>query len=320
MLKDRLHRQRSVFSPGHRVRMNIMPMFLNTFLPWGVFIWILGTASFKVMYTSPGLGYANLAGAIVIWLVAVLVAWNRRKNDPEPTWYTFFALAVGIAIFSAWALGTDIFQRYSLPYLELKDLKNINNLDVSKELGQNVMDAGVVYFADGNKIDTMRSWHFVHGKVYCVAPIIKGAPGSAVPETGSFDFWAVGEDCCSVSSSDFRCGAYDNPLARSGMRRLGGEQQMYFRLAVEQAETLYGIMSSHPIFFEWQQDPLEVVNSWHAKAFTRYILYTLAAFCTVLTGVACASCKFAWLGRAESAYAQEILDDPMYQRGGYGGL
>lgn len=317
LLKDRLHRQRSVFSPGHRIRMNILPMFLNIFVPWGAFMTVLGVASFRTFYVHPTLGYTFIGLFILFWLATVLIAYNRRKFDPEATWFSFFSLALGCAIFSAWGIGNGIFDRWSLPYYEIKDLKVLGHLDASKELGQNVMDAGIVYFADGNKIDATRSWHFKQDTVYCVAPIIKGGAGKAIPETESFDFWAVGKDCCSVSSSDFRCGAYDNPLARSGIRILSDEDRRFYRLAVEQAETLYGIMATHPIFFEWSQDPLEVVNAWNAHAFTTFVMCTLLAFVLALCGVSCASCKFAWLGRTDSVYQSEIKNNAGWNAGGY---
>jgi len=317
LLKDRLHRQRSVFSPGHRIRMNILPMFLNIFVPWGVFIFVLGTCSFWMMYTHAGLGNALVGICVFVWLLTVLIAVNRRKYDPEPAWFTYFSIMFGVAIFTAYIIGSDIFKRWTLPYMEVKDLKVIGHLDASVELGQNVMDAGIVYFSEGNKIDATRSWHFKDNTVYCVAPIIKGEAGKAKPQTESFDFWAVGKDCCSVSSSDFRCGAYNNPLARSAIRILGEEDRRFYRLAVEQAETLYGIMATHPVFFEWSQDPLAVVNSWNAKAFTTYIMCVIAAFVVALFGVSVASCKFAWLGRAESVYGETIYNDPQWQRGGY---
>lgn len=317
LLKDRLHRTRSVFSPGHRIRMNILPMFLNIFAPWSVFILVLGVSSFWMMYTHSGLGHTVIAGCIFFWLMCVLIAYNRRRHDPEPAWFSYFAAAFGVAIFVAWALGTEIFNNYNLPYYMIKDLKVLGHLDASKERGQNVMDAGIIYFADGNKIDATRSWHFKQGDVYCVAPIIKGESGKAVPETQSFDFWAVGKNCCSESSSDFRCGEYNNPLARSAIRILGDQDRAMYRLAVEQSETLYGIMAAHPVFFEWSQDPLETVNAWHAKGFTLYVVYTIAAFVVSLAGVALASCKFAWLGRSESVYDTQVNDNPAWERGGY---
>lgn len=319
LLKDRLHRSRSVFAPGMRIRMNVLPMFMNLFAPWGLFILILGVNTFSTAYKSPGVAKGVTALGVIFFVVTVLVAINRRKWDPEPSWFSYFALATGIGVFAAWGLGTDIYSRYTLPYNEINDLKVVSHMDASKERGQNVMDGGIFYFADGNAIDATRSWHFKQGSIYCVAPIIKGEAGKAVPETGSFDFWAVGKDCCSVSSSDFRCGAYDNPLARSAIRVLGEEERRFYRLAVEQSETLYGVMATHPIFFEWSQDPLAVVNSWSSKAFTIYVIAVIAGFVVALLGVSLASCRFAWIGRAESVYGEEVFDDPSYSKGGYGG-
>lgn len=318
LLKDRLHRSRSVFSPGGRIRMNVLPMFLNIFGPWAVFIFILGVSSFWMMYTYPGLGNTLIWLCVAFWVATCLLAINRRKYDPEPAWFSYFAFMFGVGLLSAWLIGGTIFRTYTLPYLAIKDLKVLGHMDVSVENGLNVMDAGIVYFADGNKIDATRSWHFKQGSTWCVAPLIKGTPGSATPKTGSFDFWAVGKDCCSESSSDFRCGAYNNPVARSGIRVLTDEDRMFYRLAVEQAETLYGITATHPVFFEWSQDPLGTVNSWNAKGFTTYVMAVIVAFVISLLGVSVASCKFAWLGRAESVYGTEIFDDPNWKRGGYG--
>jgi hypothetical protein len=316
LLKDRLHRQRSVFSPGHRIRMNVLPMFLNIFVPWGLFIFVMSVNAFKINYERPGVGVAFNVLIVAFWVAMVLTAINRRKYDPDPTWFTFFAVVSGISILAGWMVGKTIFEEFTLPYYQIKDLKVISYLDASKENGQNVMDAGIVYFADENKIDMERSWHFKQDTVYCVAPIIKGEPGQAVPETSSFDFWAVGKDCCSESASDFRCGAYDNPMARSALRMLGEEDRKYYRLAVKQAETLYNIIATHPIFFEWSQDPLEIINTWSHEGFTAYILCSLGAFIFALGSVACASCKFAWIGRSDSVYDTAIYDNPAWMQGG----
>lgn len=312
VLKDRLHRSRSVFSPGHRIKMNVLPMFLNILFPWVAFMLIVVLNSFWVMHTYAGLGNAITGVAIFIWGASVLIAINRRKYDPDPAWFMYFAVVLGIAVFGAKYIGTSIFNNYTKPYLEVKDLKVIGHLDASKERGQNVMDAGIVYFSHGDKIDATRSWHFKQGSVYCVAPIIKGESGKSLPETQSFDFWAVGKDCCSESSSDFRCGAYNNPLARSGIRILGEEREMY-RLAVEQTETLYGIMASHPVFFTWSQDPLAEVNSWNARGWTLCMLSVIGSFVVFLLGVSCASCKFAWLGREEHPFDDDVLNSPGYR-------
>lgn len=314
-LVHRLHVPRSVFTPGHRIRMNVVPMFLNIFLPWLAFVSVLAICSFRLMYSRRTLAYIALAFFVGIWLISFAVARDKRKNDPEPAWFTYFCLALGTGIFFGYIFGTEIFYDWSLNYYTLKDLKVIGHLDASKERGQNVMDAGVVYFAEGNRIDAMRSWHFKQDTVYCVAPIIAGQH-PAVPETQSFDFWAVGKDCCSVSASDFRCGSFNNPLSRSALRAVDPGDTPYYRLAVEQAETLYGIMATHPVFFEWTQDPLERMNLWNERSFTHFVMYVTMAFVGSLLGVSCASCKFAWLGRSESVYGTDIVGDADYKKGG----
>jgi hypothetical protein len=314
-LLDRLHRPRSVFAPGHRLRMNIVPLFLNIFVPFGIFIITLGIMSFYLMYSKPRVGLALMAILVFLWLLTVLLAVERKRNDPEPSWYTYFATIFGLALLAAYLLGNNIYSNYSLPYYMVKDLKVLSNVNPMTEKGQNVMDGGIFYFNKGSGIDPMRTWHFKQGTVWCAAPIINGG-WPAVPDTQSFDYWAVGKDCCSTSSSDFRCGAFNNPSAKGGVRVLDDADRPFYRLAVEQAASLYGIMANHPVFFEWVQDPVETVDSWIEKAFSDYIAYVGFFFLFCCFGVAVASSKYAWLGRAESIYSEDIVSDKDYAKGG----
>lgn len=315
LLKDRLHKQRNVFAPGHRIRMNIVPMFLMIFIPWGIFILVMGLTSFYMMYTKPVHVYALLALCGLFWVGTVLLAMNRRKYDPEPGWYGFFSIMAGLAIFAGWWLGSGIYNTFSFPYYQVRDLKVVSNVDAMTERGQNVMDAGMMYFAKGNRIDPRRAWHFKQKTVYCVAPIIKGK-NSDVPDTQSFDFWAVGKDCCSVSASDFRCGAYNNPLARGGIRNMNDMDRSFYRLAVEQAVALHGIQANHPVFFEWTDDPIATVNSWNSHGFYRYMVYAGFALVFSTFCMAMATAKFSFMGRAEQVYGEEIHSDSAWQKGG----
>lgn len=323
LLKERLHGKKSVFTPGHRIKMNILPMFLNVFVPWGMFVFILATCSFWMMYSKPFLAYALVALCVLFWVVTVFVAINKRKYDPSPTWYWYFSIMIAVAILSGWLLGNNIYNNYSRHYYEAKDLKLIDHLDAGKEHGQNVMDAGMFYFEHGNGLDMYRSWHFKSRTVYCVSPVVRmvdndhwGRRGE-VPETQSFDFWAVGKDCCSTATSDFRCGDYLNPMTRGGVRVLKEKDLPFYRLAVEQAKSLYGIQARNPIFFEWTLNPLETVNSWNKTAFDHYIRAVIFGFIVSLFAVSMASCKFSCMGRAESVYGEEIFGDQKWKMGGY---
>lgn len=311
LLKARLQQPKTVFFPGHRIRMNIIPMFLNVFAPWGVFILTCGLTSFWLLYKETQLVFALLGLIFTMSLAAFLVAAIARKQNPEPTWYTYVALAVFLAALGGTICGVTNYQAFSRPYYAIHDLKVVNQLDAGRELGQNLMDAGIIYFAANNKLDHAKSWHFKQGTVYCVAPVTSNLEA---PKTQSYDFWAVGKDCCSTSTSDWRCGPdWASTTTRSGIRVLDDFDLQNYRLAVQQAEALYGVVSAHPIFFEWHQSPLAEVNSWRAQAFTNYVFFIAAAFCVSFVSVTMVTCKFAWLGRAASAYSADFYDDPDYK-------
>jgi hypothetical protein len=242
----------------------------------------------------------------VLWLgLAYLAIW-ARKNEPDPMWYSYSAVMVFISIIVGTVVGLFLYVEHFSPYYQINDLKVVANIDVGREVGQDHMDAGLFYFAAGNHIDFKKSWHFKNHDVYCVAPIIptySGVNGS-VPGTGTYDFWAVGKNCCSLSASDFRCGSFDNIKARNGIRILDDQDRPFYRLAVQQTESVYGIMATHPIFVEWRQDPLDTINTWQDTGYGKYLLWVSGWFVFCTFWVIMAAWRFAFIGRLESAVSK----------------
>jgi hypothetical protein len=252
-------------------------------------------------YESMAWGVIIFCGALWMGLVGLAV-W-ARSNEPDPMWYSYSCLVVFLSIVLGTIAGLWLYYTNFLPYYEIKDLKVVANIDAGTEIGANHMDTGLFYFAAGNKIEATKSWHFKNHDVYCVAPIV---PRDGTPKTGTYDFWAVGKNCCSTSASDFRCGAFDNVKARNGIRVLDDQARPFYRLAVQQTESVYGLISSHPIFVEWRQDPLDEIQTWQDVGYGKYLICALGWFVTLTILVLIAVYRFAWLGRFAEKHPEYI--------------
>lgn len=290
-----LHKHRSVFEPGGRIKMNVVPIILNVLLPWALYVIILALTSMEVRYYYPNIVSMTLFLTGVIWFIVVgLAVWNRKHN-PDPTWFTYAALATFLAIVVGIVVGNQNYNDLARPYYQLRDLKTISNVDAGAETGQNVMDAGVIDFAGNHFVDKARSWHFVHRHAYCVAPVTRTSGAMDF-----YDFWMVGEDCCSVASPDWRCGDEDDVAGTSGTSgiRVFDEKALnYYHLAVQQAETLHGVHSRHPIFMYFSKNPQQTIDQWHKDVIKRFGLHTAKGFVAFLALAMCALAKFAWIGR-----------------------
>lgn len=282
----------SIFMPGKRRRMNLVAVCTNLFLPWFVFCGIFSLMSFNIHYWAPAAAKASIVAGLVFATIAGFTSYLAKRQDADPAWHNFATLALLIATILAAVLG-DMNYWYNMhTFYDLGNLNTYPSVSPQREKGQQLMDAGRVYFADGSTLDTKKAIAFKNNDLYCVAPIT-----NARHQLDSYDFWAVGINCCSGVSSDFRCGEYNNPHARSGLRLMRDDQRPFFRLAVQQAEAAYNIKSTHPLFFYWLQDPIAEMNSYHDDGFKYFLLGIFAHFGFNAFCVACAVVGFSKIGR-----------------------
>jgi len=215
---------------------------------------------------------------------------NKTDSHREPTWLIFlFATCL-----QAWAFGVFAgemnFSKHTQPYYDVSNLETYPAVDPSQMHGQQLMDAGRVMFTPGSTLDLSRSHGFKNLENYCVAPIVSANDVRPVP---TYDFWAVGVNCCSGSQADFHCGEFDNPHASAGLRLMQPDQRSFFRLAVQQAEAAYNIKSEHPLFFHWMQDPIAEVNEYMDEGFRYFFIGVFAHFVMQLFLVLAACVVFA---------------------------
>eukprot|EP00747_Dinoflagellata_sp_TGD_P107673 gnl/TRDRNA2_/TRDRNA2_170189_c0_seq15.p1 gnl/TRDRNA2_/TRDRNA2_170189_c0~~gnl/TRDRNA2_/TRDRNA2_170189_c0_seq15.p1 ORF type:complete len:298 (-),score=52.88 gnl/TRDRNA2_/TRDRNA2_170189_c0_seq15:95-988(-) len=282
----------SIFAPGKRRRMNLVAICVNIFAPWFAFASLYAILSFSFHYQHPTWSWLLVVLSFIVVLIVGFLAWRTKKRDRDPMWYTYAALALLVATILAAIFGDMNFWYNMQPFYDIENLNTYPSVNPAREKGQQLMDAGRVYFSDGTGLDMRKAMGFKNLDLYCVCPIVNGEQ-----QLASYDFWAVGLNCCSGVSSDFRCGEFNNPHARSGLRLMRDDQRPFFRLAVQQAEAAYNIKATHPLFFYWMQDPVQEMNNYRDSGFTYYVLGVFTHFAFNLFCVVCAMVGFSKIGR-----------------------
>jgi len=280
-----------------RRRLNFVPMIVCTLVPWALFVLAYSTMAFSLHYQQPLISYLFVLLLLVAVIAVCAKAFAGRLKlfganaEREPSWLIFFAGSLLLAWLVGVVQGNANFAANTGRYYEIGNLNNYTNVYPNTMLGQQLLDAGIVAFAPGSQLDTKMSMGFKNGQIYCVAPIVFG---TAPPV--SYDFWAVGNDCCSGNQADFSCANYNNPQASGGLRLMHSQDRSFYRLAVQQAEATYNIKAGHPLFFRWEVDPSKQVQAWMSEGQGQFVAWILSYLVFQLFVVAITSVIFSKLG------------------------
>mmetsp|Transcript_73966 Transcript_73966/g.176037 ORF Transcript_73966/g.176037 Transcript_73966/m.176037 type:complete len:408 (+) Transcript_73966:167-1390(+) len=233
--------------------------------------------------------FAAIALLVLAWntgklclLVIGINAHSRKSHMRRPSlifwlwWPVLSVISCYVAAALGALLGIYLWRHNFTPYYHLATLQRYQAINPAVTAGDRVQDAGLVTFDADADLDRQHGGCFVDGgHTYCVAPIVplgKAIGGLAdTPRTGSYDFFAVGVDCCSCPNQDFQCGAWSNPLAQGGIRSLDYRSRPFYKLAIDAWTASYDRTADHPIFFDWVQDPeaqWHYMFSWAAEIIT----------------------------------------------------
>lgn len=282
---------------SYRRRMNAIPMFCCIFAPWLLFIIINCTVSFSIHYGSPGLCwfivFLGLLCVIVSGCYAGMAVYKKAfRQKTEPTWIIFLFLSLLVAWILAVVMGDINYTNYLQTYYSYGELNTYRDVKPDRQFGEQLMDAGSVEFHQYSFLDLPKSMGFKSYDIYCVAPVGYGRRNLA-----TYDYWVVGKNCCSGNATaDFQCGEYANPKAKGGLRLVNPEERAFYRLAVQQAESIYHIKANHPLFFTWMENTTLAKQHWKAEGMRLfkneiYFHLVLQIFC-----VATAAIGFSKLG------------------------
>lgn len=262
-----------------RLNLNAFAVVVNLLLPWVVFSAICWALSFSLHYKAPLVAWAVVAAGLAIVAASARMA---LRADSSEKWHSFFTVATLAAVLIATACGEWNFRTHTSAVYDLNNMNSYPAVNPAGHKGQQLMDAGRIFFSEGTGLDLKKAMSFKDSDTYCVAPITLGQDQMA-----SYDYWAIGLNCCEGQSPDFQCGEYNNGHARAGLRLMSDDQRPFFRLAVQQAEAAYNIRAEHPMFFHWVQDPVALMASW-TEAATRFML--MSSFCFFVLNFFCVSC------------------------------
>jgi len=288
-------RQPSIFRTTKK-RLNIVAILINLFVPWLLFCLVFWLLSFSLHYTAPWTCWliVTLLFATIVVPFAIL-AWvskmQREKQAEEettPMWYGFLAVACGVAFLAGMILGIWNFNNNLNHVYDLQNLATYHDIDPADYVGQQMVDAGRIIFNNETHLGISKSMGFKDNDVYCVAPIVSSKTTAATYQ----DFWAVGKNCCSGTSADFHCEGY-NYRFNGGLRLMDDTARPFYRLAVQQAEAMWGIKTHKPLFFIWGPDPIEYTDSLKRAGIAMYTTGILAALVVGFFAVICATLVFA---------------------------
>lgn len=265
----------SAFS--RRRRVNLLAVVLNAVVPAVVFITLFAVLTSSLRLQKPGLCWGTVAALFSMAGGLCYLAHRAKEQQQDPTWYSFAAGSLSLAVVLGFLFGELNYAVNMGPYYLQSNMNSYPSVNPAKVKGQQVLDAGRVYFIEDSALDLRKAMAYKDGDTYCVAPVIHGEDTPA-----SYDYWAVGVNCCSAGAADFRCGAYNNPKARAGVRAMNAAEEPFLKLAVQQAEAAYNIKSQSPLFFHWVEDPLAKVVTlrdagvkWFIMGCFMYIAFNL---------------------------------------------
>mmetsp|Transcript_96761 Transcript_96761/g.255549 ORF Transcript_96761/g.255549 Transcript_96761/m.255549 type:complete len:329 (+) Transcript_96761:103-1089(+) len=292
------HAEKAPFRPGMRRRLNGTAVCISVLAPWLLFTVVLGLLSFPVHYNNPGAVYLAvvLCFAAVAWVAFyAYIHRTTRSHSPEhePSWLFFLTLSLALAWMLGIAMGYLNYITNTLPYQQMTHLNSYSDVDPGLMRGAQLMDAGSVMFAEGSMLDLNKSMGFKNQEVYCVAPIVKGSG-----ERATYDFWAIGIDCCSGRKNDFHCDGAKNPRVHGALRLIPSAARPFYRLPVQQAEATHKIRANHPLFFSWVEDPQDRIDAWKDAATNSFLtsMFSYMVFQAFL--VAVATLAFSRMGKS----------------------
>lgn len=254
-------------------------------VPLALFIATYYSLAFGIRYWMPLLAYAVVGILFVLCLVFGFMSFGAFQGQGrDALWLGLLCVLSLTGCIWASIAGNNVFENLTQGYYDLQQLNVYQSVNPSYAVGNQYMDFGVINFVENVNIEKAFAMSFKNDLTYCVAPVKLNA--NATQDLNMYDFWAVGINCCSQHLADFRCGEYNNPAARSGVRVTSEIDRSFYELAVRQSAAAFNIKAPHPLFFEWVSDPRVTIDGLQESGFTDMVHMALIFLSVQVVSVA----------------------------------
>jgi hypothetical protein len=282
---DAIVEEKQKFAAGEtaKAKPTLLALVACLFVPCLIYATMFWLRSFELRYQAGS--FADIMGYCLVTLPAVFAWLSCNHVGGNSTPLAFLSCTSLLALIWGYLGGDANFETYMRPFYEMSELSTYPAVDPSKYVGLQLVDAGQIEFTKGSQLWLQKSMGFKDKDVYCVAPIVSGLNVTQ----STYDFWAVGINCCSGHNPDFHCGEYSNPLARKGLRLMDRKTMDIFRLVVKKAEVEFNLKAKHPLFMYWLSDTESELNSWQddgSKSFIHSVVgYSILQFFLVIVAI-----------------------------------
>eukprot|EP00928_Gymnodinium_smaydae_P008461 TRINITY_DN13083_c0_g3_i1.p1 TRINITY_DN13083_c0_g3~~TRINITY_DN13083_c0_g3_i1.p1 ORF type:complete len:352 (+),score=63.93 TRINITY_DN13083_c0_g3_i1:1158-2213(+) len=248
-----------------RHQLGIMLMF-GLYLPCLLFILLLVAFTYTSHF-MPSLPWLVAAIGGSFLFVGSWPATHIHMRSSKLHWIPLLSsvLALSLGVFVG-RMNSAVIE----PWVHAQYLNHYKDV-VPDESPAGVMDAGVIEFAAGSKLDVGSSAGFyVWPNTYCAAPIMVEGSSAADENSKAVGFWAVGVNCCSPRGS-FDCDSAADKKASAGLRvqshsrgvAVGHDVGKFFNKAVNMAAASYGLrVAKPPVLVAWHRDPSAIAGDW----------------------------------------------------------
>lgn len=248
----------------HSSWMNALMVFMCWFIPCSIFTLLYALLSLPSHQHDPALHWVFAVLCLLLISVGGFVELSAVLSFNTKASFLFFSslLAYVLAI----VLGNANWNNNMQYWVQYSTMSVAVDVDPGTMLGQEVMDAGRVLFTPNVHLALQWSASLRQNWEYCVVPVVS-SENNAVPANAyhSYDFWAVGVNCCNNVHRSFACNKHNGDRrAVGGMRLINKYQESLYRLAVKNAEALHNISAANPVFVHVVQDPFQTVRTnWY---------------------------------------------------------